>query len=47
MAGKGLKALMFIGSAREGRMADRVKAFMLSQMTSRGWEVDIAGMVGI
>lgn len=47
MAGEGLKALMLIGSAREGRMADRVKKFMLNQMTSRGWEVDVAGEVDL
>ena len=45
MAAKGLRALVFIGSARENRLADRVTKFMVTQMTKRGWEVDTVGML--
>lgn len=43
MTAKGLKALMFIGSAREVRMADRVKKFMLNEMRKREWDVECVG----
>lgn len=41
--GKGLRALMFLGSARENRLGSRVKTFMVNQLKSRGWEVDVVG----
>ena len=43
MAAQRLKALVLIGSTREGRMADRVTKFMTSQLKRREWDVDIVG----
>ena len=43
MAAQRLKALVLIGSTREGRMADRVTKFMTSQLKKREWDVDIVG----
>ena len=43
MAAQRLKALVLIGSTREGRMADRVTKFMTSQLNKREWDVDIVG----
>jgi len=36
---------MFIGSAREKRLGDRVSKFMISQMKKTGWTVDVVGMI--
>ncbi|KAF6018665.1 hypothetical protein EB796_023028 [Bugula neritina] len=38
---QGLRACMFIGSAREKRLGDRVSKFMISQMKKTGWTVDV------
>ena len=43
MSAKGLRACLFIGSARETRLADRVVKFMSGQLQKRGWELDIVG----
>lgn len=42
---QGLRACMFIGSAREKRLGDRVSKFMISQMKKTGWTVDVVGMI--
>lgn len=44
MSGKGMKALILLGSARENRLGDRVYKFMSKQLKTRGWSVDVLGM---
>ena len=43
MTAKGLRACMFIGSARENRLADRVVKFMTGQLQKNGWDLDVVG----